>query len=393
MKYLLLFIVSLFGFYAGLRGQSKAELEEQRKKTLEEIAYVDNLLKTTEKEKTQSINAVKIIGNKLNLRESVIKGMRDEISLLTERINLNTTALDMMEKDLIKLKKDYAGVIVNSYKSQKGNPELVYILSAKDFNQGYKRLKYLQQIAKYRRKETEIILELKEQIETSKEKLQTDLERVSDLKDNEEHQKSLLQNEQEKKQRMVKSLNSKERQLRKEWEAKKKIARKIDGEIARIIEEERKKAILTDNTPEQKLIGDNFVENRGRLPWPVEKGVITSHFGVQKHPVLKYLTENNIGIEITSSGKMSARSVFQGEVVRVAAIPGANMTVIIQHGKYRSVYMNIVNVKVKQGDKIATKQSIGDVYSDPAANNNSILKFMICQDIKFIDPELWISKN
>ena len=393
MKYLILLAVMNLGFSTCLVGQTKAELEEQRRKTLSEISYVDNLLKTTEKEKNQSINAVKIIGNKLNLRESVIKGMRDEITLITERIDLNTLAINMMEKDLVDLKNDYSRVIINSYRSQKGNPELVYILSARDFNQGYKRLKYLQQVAKFRRRESEIILELKEQIETSKAKLQFDLDRVSELKSKEEQQKSLLQSEQDRKQRMVRSLSSKERQLRKEWEEKKKIAKKIEGEIARIIEEERKKSIKSDNTPEQILIGENFVENKGRLPWPVEKGVITSHFGVQKHPVLKYLTENNIGIEITSSGKISARTVFQGEVVRVAAIPGANMTVIIQHGKYRSVYTNIVNVKVKPGDKVSTKQSIGDVYSDPADNNNSILKFMICLDIKFLDPETWITKN
>jgi len=392
MKYLMMLILTFFGLVNCLNGQTKRELEEQRRKTLSEIAYVDNLLKTTEKEKTQSINAIKIIGNKLSLRELIIRGMQDEISLLTERIKLNTIAIEMMEKDLIELKNEYTRAVINSYKTQKGNPDLVYILSAKDFNQGYKRLKYLQQVAKFRRKESEIILELKEQIETSKEKLQNDLKGVTDLKTSEEQQKLMLQREQERKQRMVRSLSSKERQLRKDWEQKKKIAREIEGEIARIIEEERKKAIKSDNTPEQKLIGENFVENKGRLPWPVEKGIITSHFGVQKHPVLKYLTDNNIGIEITSSGKMSVRTIFQGEVVRVAAIPGANMTIIIQHGKFRSVYMNIVNVKVKQGDKVTTKESIGDVYSDPE-DNNSILKFMICMDIKFLDPESWISKN
>ena len=240
------------------------------------------------------------------------------------------------------LKNDYAKAIVNSYKSKKGNPELIYILSAKDFNQGYKRLKYLQQVTKFRRRESEIILELKSQIETSKKKLENDLNRISDLKTREEHQKKLLENEQIKKQEMVKSLTKREKQLKKELEEKKRIARKIEREIEQIIEEERNKTVKSETTPEQKLIGENFSENKGRLPWPVEKGVITSHFGVHQHPVFKYLTEDNIGIEITSSGKMNARSVFQGEVAKVFAISGANMTVIIRHGKYLSVYANIV---------------------------------------------------
>jgi septal ring factor EnvC (AmiA/AmiB activator) len=390
MRYLVLSLLMVICFFNSLVAQTKADLEERRKKTLGEISYVDGLLKTTSKEKTQSMNAIKIIGKKLNLRESVIRGMHEEIMLLTDRINLNTLAIEMMEGDMVDLKKEYARAIVNSYRLKKGNPDLVFVLSAKDFNQGYKRLKYLKQLAKFRRREAEIISELKDQINTTKVRLQNDLYRISDLKSREEQQKSLLQNEQERKQKLLKSLSNKEKQLKKELAEKKRIAKKIESEIARLIEEERRRAIKSDNTPEQKLIGENFAENMGRLPWPVERGIITSHFGIQKHPVLKYLTEDNIGVEITSSGKMTARCVFQGEVVKVFPISGANMTVIVRHGKFLTVYANIVNVKVKPGDKLTIKQDIGDVYSDPE-DNNSILKFMIFET-KYLDPEIWIAK-
>jgi len=392
MKYLLLLVIFCLSFNLILDGQTKAELESKRKKTLEEISYVDELLKTTKKEKNESLSAIKIIGNKVNLREAVIKGMRDEISLINERIDLNTLAVEMMEDDLIELKEDYKKAIISSYKFNKGNPELIYVLSAKDFNQGYKRIKYLNQIAKYRRRQSETIIELKRQIETSKEKLTSDLSRMSNLKTKEEQQKNLLQKEQENKRKMVKSLGKKEQQLRKELDEKKRIARKIENEIERLIEEEKKKLVKTKVTPENKLIGDNFAENKGRLPWPVEKGIITSHFGIQKNPDLKYLIEENIGIEITSSGRMKARSVFQGEVAKVFAVAGANMTVIIRHGKFLSVYANIINLKVKTGDKVSVKQEIGDVYSDPVDNNNCVLKFMIFET-KYLDPELWISNN
>jgi septal ring factor EnvC (AmiA/AmiB activator) len=269
----------------------------------------------------------------------------------------------------------------------------VYLLSAKDFNQGYKRLKYLQQVTKFRRRETEIIIELKTQIESSKMKLQNDLYRISDLKSREEQQKSLLQEEQNRKQKMVKSLANKEKQLKKELEEKKRIAKKIEGEIARLIKEQSRNSKSSDITPEERLIGEDFFSNKGLLPWPVERGIITSQFGVHKHPVFKYLEEDNIGIEITSSGRVSARSIFQGEVARVFAIPGANMTVIVRHGRYLSVYANIVNVKVKPGQKVITKQDIGDVYSDPGTEN-SILKFMIFEtNSKYMDPEYWIVKK
>jgi len=387
--YIILFLL----FCNVLKGQTKAELEEQRKKALEEIAYVDKMIKTTVKEKTESISELRIIGNKLNLRESVLEGLHEEILLINGRIGLNSIAIEMMEDDLNMLRQQYAKSIINSYKTRKGNTELGYILSAGDFNQGYKRLKYLQQVAKFRRKESELIAELKEQIESTQRRLEDDLKRISDLKEREEQQKKLLEGEQNRRQRIIRSLASKEKQLQKELEEKREIAMKIEAEIAKIIEEERRRSIETDITAEERLISDDFIVNKGRLPWPVERGVITSQFGIQNHPVLKYVTEDNIGIEITSSGETEVRSIFKGEVARVFSIPGANMAVIVSHGKFYSVYQNIVDVKVKKGEKVETKQMIGKVFNEPENGNKSILKFMIFEEKKKQNPELWISKK
>lgn len=392
MKLEIIIAVLLCSFSFKAIAQTKTELEKERTKTFEEIAYVDNMLKSTSQQKTAGLNALKILGNKVTLRENVIRGMGEEINLLSERIELNRMAIEMMENDIVDLKGDYSRAIVNSYKSKKSNPDIIYILSAKDFNQGYKRLKYLQQVTKYRRNEAEIIAELKEQVEITKERLENDLAKISDIKRNEEVQKSLLQNEQTRKQKMIRSLSSKEKQLKKELEEKKRIAKKLESEIAKIIAEEKKKSIVTNLTPEQKLIGENFIENKGRLPWPVERGIITNHFGVHQHPVLKYVTENNFGIEITSSGKTTARSVFNGEVTRIFAISGANMTVIIRHGKYLSVYNNLVNVTVKKGDKVNTKQELGEVFKEPGEESTCTMKFMIFEE-KYLDPEQWIAKS
>ncbi len=375
-----------------IKGQSRADIEEQRKKTLEEITYVDNLLTNTSKEKSASMNALKILGNKLSLRESVINGISEEIDLINKRIDLNRLAIEVMEEDLIALRREYSNAIVNSYKSKKLNPEIVYILSAKDFNQGYKRVKYLQQVTKIRRNESEIISELIEEIEKSKLKLESDLEKISELQNREVQQKILLEGEQSRKQNMVRTLTAKEKQLKKELEVKRQIAKRLEKELARIIEEEKRKSSVTALTPEQKLIGDSFLDNRGRLPWPVERGVITAHFGTHQHPILKYVTEKNDGIDITSSGRIKARSIFKGEVTTITAIQGANMTVIIKHGKYLSVYSNLINLKVKKGDIVETKQEIGDVFPDPADNNSCTIKLLI-YDQKFLDPELWIAKN
>lgn len=393
MKGIIIFTFLILVHVALASGQSRSELELKRQKTLEEISYVDNLLKTTSKEKNEGMSELKIIGNKLNLRASVINGLRMEIDLLNERIDLNSEAIEMMENDLTVLKKDYENAVIHSFRALKGHSEINYVLSARDFNQGYKRLKYLQQITKFRRKESEIIIELKGQIGVSRQKLEEDLGKISDLKTREEKQKILLEDEQQKKQKIVKSLGNKERQLQRDLEEKKRIARKIENEISRMIEEERVKSKKSEFTPEQKLVSDDFYGNKGRLPWPVEKGIITSHFGLQSHPVLKYVTEDNIDIEITSYGDTPVRSVFKGEVARIFTIPGANMAVIIRHGRYMSVYQNLVDLRVKTGDKVETKQEIGRVYNSFDNGNKAVLKFMVFDEKVKMDPELWISKK
>lgn len=391
IRFCLIAILVLVSF--PLSSQTKKELEEKRRKTLEEISYVDNLIKETNKEKSSGLNDLKIIGNKLILRENIITGMRDEINLINEKIDLNVLAIDLMEKDLIILKRDYTRTVINSYKLSKGMPEIAYLLSAKDFNQGYKRLRYLQQVTKFRRREAEIILELKEQIEKTREKLQEDLMNISDLKSREERQKSLLQQEQGSKKKIINSLNKKENQLKTELAEKKKIAQKIEAEIAKILEEERKKALRTELTPEMKLIGENFAENKGRLPWPVEKGILTEAFGEQKHPELTFVTENNAGIEITSAGRTAVRSVFKGQIARVFAIKGVNMGILIRHGNYFTAYLNLVDVKVKMGDIVETKQELGEVFCDQENGAKAIMKFMIFEGKEKRDPELWIVKK
>ncbi|HNY52551.1 MAG TPA: peptidoglycan DD-metalloendopeptidase family protein [Bacteroidales bacterium] len=393
MRKLILLAIVLLVINVEVTGQTRKDLEEQREKTLQEISYVDNLLKETSKERKESVNELNMISRKLNLRESVVKGLQDEISLLNDRIALNNIAIEMMESDLKVLKKDYEIALLSSFRSSKANNRIAYILSAKDFNQGYKRLKYLQQVTKFRRQESEIIMELKDEIEISKRKMEQDLSKISQLKSREEQQKYLLQQEKNKQQKIVKTLSSKESQLKKELEEKKRIAKMIEREINKLIDEERKKSATAELSPELKVLSDNFFENRGMLPWPVDQGVITSRFGLQKHPVLKYVTEKNIDIEITSSGVTPVKSVFRGEVVKVFSIRGANMAVIIKHGKYYTVYLNIIEVKVKVGDKVQTGQLLGRVFNDKDDGDKAVLKFMISEEKDYLDPELWISKK
>ena len=376
--------------FLDLGAQSRTELENRRKKNLEEIEYVDRLLKNTASERKENLNELSVIGKKLSLREKIINEYGEEISLLRYRISLNKQAGEIMEEDLTRLKEEYGRSIINAYKATRGNPAVAFILSSTDFNQGYKRLKYIQQVARYRRNEAELISQIYYELQTTRAKLETDVKSINDLKRKEERQKQILREDQVRRERMVTTLGKKETQLKQQLEEKKRITRQIEAEIARVIEEERKKSVSTPMTNEMKLVGDSFGENKGRLPWPVEKGIITSHFGLQQHPVLKRVTEDNIGIEITSSGNIMAKSIFKGQAVRVFAISGANMAVIVRHGKYLTVYQNLVNLRVKAGEIVATGQVLGEVFSDSAEGNKAVLKFMIYEEKTKLNPELWL---
>jgi murein hydrolase activator len=263
---LFLFLIPLY-----LSGQTRKELEEKRRKNLEEIEYVDNLLKSTARQKNENLGEIRVIGNKLSLREKIINEYGEEISLLEYRMSLNRIACDMMEEDLETLRDEYKKSIISAYKAQKGTPAIAYILSARDFNQGYKRLKYIQNITKYRRDEAKLIIDIYSELQDTRTKLTVDLKSISDLKKNEERQKAMLFFEQQKKEKLVQTLTRKEKQLRNELEEKKKIAKQIEAEIARIIEEESKRTYSAPVSNEMKLVGNSFEENKGRLPWPVDR--------------------------------------------------------------------------------------------------------------------------
>lgn len=391
MRWLILF--ALFIVFVPVSAQTKAELESRRKQALEDIRYVDNMLKKTSEEKSETMNELNMIRRKLLLRENIINGLLEEQELLEGRMELNKLAIDLMEHDIELLINEYEKAIKHAQKVSKGNPELAYILASKDLNQGYKRLKYLQQVAKYRRRESEVILELIDEVEENKSKLENDLLEISELKSAEERQKSSLRGEQTRQRRVINNLSRKEADLRKELDRKKQMAEEIEKEIERVIEEERKRNEMSEMTPEDKLVGDDFSKNRGRLPWPVERGVITSQFGEHDHPVIKGTRINNIGIEITSGTRETARAVFKGKVMSVFGISGGNMAVIIRHGKFLTVYQNLVNVKVRPGDNVSARQNIGDVFYEEDKNAKSVIKFMIYEEKKKKDPEDWLAKR
>lgn len=387
----IVFLILIYGFLG--YGQSLAELNDQREKAKADIAYVDKLLKSTASKRSESIQSLNIVNSKLRLRESILGNIQEEIELLSYRIDLNETSISLMEKDLENLIKDYEKAVLHAQKASKGQPDFVYIFSARDLNQGYKRMRYLQQIARYRRTEAELIYNIKEEVERNIERQEKDLDEIINLKDKEEIQRGSLVKERRSQRSMVNRLSTKEKELTQDLRRKRRIAKQIEKEIEKVIEKERAKRIMTDLSPEEALVGDNFEKNKGLLPWPVERGVITSKFGVHDHPVFKGTKIDNIGIEISSGSKQMARTVFKGTVASVFGISGGNMAIIIRHGEYLTVYQNVINVTVKPGQLVETKQIIGEVFRDEDMDNKSVIKFMLYHEKNKLNPEVWIAKR
>ncbi len=379
-----------------IMGQDKKELEEKKTQTQNEIEYTNQLLLETQSNRKNTLQRVRILNKRIQLRNEIIENINGEINIIEKEIGQKNLLISQLEQDLETIRQQYAELIVRAYWNRDRRDWLLFIMSAENFNQAYRRMKYLQQFSRHRRAQAESIKRMQEEIVAEIEKLEkikVQKEALAVEKKNENHN---LQIEKTGKNRMVSDLMKKEKELKLEIEAKKKIADKLEKEIAAIIAEEARKArsrnIYEQLTPEEKLISDNFQGNKGKLPWPVERGIITQKFGEHPHPVLKQVTIDNDGIDISTVRGAEARASFDGEVTKIVAILGANYTVILRHGNFLTVYQNLVELKVKQGDKVRVKQVLGTIYTDNEANS-TMLHMQIWKERTIQDPEDWLSRK
>ena len=293
------------------------------------------------------------------------------------------------------LKKEYAELIRSAYRNKYAYDQILILLSADNVNQAFRRHLYMKHYTAYRENQAEIMGAIQLALNQKSDKLEQQklikLQLLNDVR------KESLQLAQEKTQKNneIQKLQKEKQTLQKKLQQQREVEQQLEKEIQKIIEEEARKSKATGTkgfmlTPEQKLVGESFVQNKKRLPWPVERGVITEHFGINQHPVLNNVQTRNNGISITTEAGAKVRAVFSGEVSRVFGITGGNTAVIIRHGKYLTVYSNLSEVSVKMGDKVSTKQTIGTVYKDSDDDNKSILKFQIWLENQKLDPEDWI---
>jgi len=375
-------------------------LEEQKKRLQQEIKQINTILFSNIRKEKSVVSKVEDLDLKISVRSQIVKVNNQQANLLTRQINVNQRDITNLRSELKNLKKDYANMIVKSYKSKSSQNRLMFLFSSADFLQAYKRIQYMKQYANFRKKQGEEISEKTQTIQNlNKTLLDQKIIKEALVAENKIIQNTLMK-ERKFQQNLIRSIKSKSRSLTSEIKQKQRQSAAIDREIERLIRE----AIAASNklagkasknvfalTPEAKLLAKNFVANKGKLPWPVEKGVVTQRFGTQPHPLVKTTMIKSNGVTIATNPKSKARAVFDGEVMAILSFKGSNPAVLIKHGNFITTYKNIAKVYVRKGEKVKSKQSIGEIFTHPQSGKTT-LQFSVFNELKPQNPKNWIYK-
>lgn len=392
------------------------KLEQRKAQILQEIKDNEKMLQTVRKKEKSAVNEYLIQTNKIKLKEKLINTTAKQEKLISNDMYINQVQVNKLKKELTVLKEDYAKMILKSYKSRSEQSRAMFILSSESFLQAYKRAQYLKQYTNYRKNQGLEIQSKSAQLVDFNAKL--DGQRKVKKKIIVENQKERVALEVEKKeqQKLVNELKKDKNKIASDIKSKQSESKRIDRQIDRLIREaiaeaNRKAALekAKENpgstapkapvssskiamTPEDKVLAADFKANRGRLPWPVEKGFISLGYGDQPHPLIPSITIHNSGVEITTEDGANARAVFAGEVFSIMVLSPVNTVVMIQHGDYFSVYQNLSKVYVSKGEKVTIKQNIGKVRTS-GDTGKTIIKFLILQNTTNNDPEGWLQRR
>lgn len=410
MRKLHLYIFLFVGLFASVpsyaQKDKQEQLEEKRRAILAEIKQINSLLSKTKKQEKSVLTQVNDINKRISIGENLIKVTNQQTNALTQNINANLNKITALREELKVMKADYAAMIQKSYKSKSQQSRIMFLLSSESFFQAYKRLQYMKQYAKFRKKQGEGIRQKTEEVQVLNAGLITQKKKKEQLIKENEKARDELNKEKKQQVELVASLKKDESKYVGQIKDKQKqtdaIEREIDALIRAAIAEANKKAnanktITTTKTtstgfaltPEAKALAVSFASNKGKLPWPVAKGVVVKSYGKHQHPQFPNVTTNSNGVEIATDDNATARAVFNGEVMQIQKIKGANQAIYIQHGDYITVYSNLKNLQVKKGDKVTTNQTLGTVSVNPS-EGKTILKFLIYQNTNKMNPADWI---
>lgn len=400
-----LFIFSILITTAGFaQRQTKKDLINKKKQLQKEIEYTNELLAETKKNKKLSLNQLVTLNKKISAREELIATINMEIIVLNRQIKANNESVNSLRKDLTKLKAEYAKMIYYAYKNRDSYNRLMFVFASADFEQAFMRLKYLQQYSDFRHKQAEMIVNTEKSLNDKIQDLQVKKSDKGLLLGSQESEKKHLTVEKTEKEQVFSELQEQESKLKRDLEKKKRDAERLQQAIQRVIEKELEKAQAEAAkankpkpqklvlTPESQLLSNSFASNRGKLPWPVVKGVISEHFGVHPHPLMKDVDINNNGVDISTNNGSVVRAVFDGEVKAVVNMPGAGQFVLVRHGEFFTIYSNLKDIYVKVGDKVKTKENLGSILFDDE-DSKTVMHFEVWKGQVKLDPEDWLYKN
>ncbi len=415
MRLKFVLIVLLVSVASSLFAQTRTELERRKAQLNKDIEMINNTLRKTSSNKRVTLKELNALKAQIRLREEKIKTINSEIRLLDGEINQNLNNIRSLQSQLQQLKSDYAAMIRFAQKNQGAHSKLMYVFAAKDFNQAYKRLKYLQQFSEYRIKQAKYIEETQVSLKNKVAVLNKNKKEKDHLLTDQQKEKTTLGKEQDSRSKAVKQLTSQERKLRQDLAQKQRDAVKLDRAIRAAIQREielaKKKAeeearaaaakakaegreapatsstnrSVLAATPEAAKLSANFVSNRGKLPWPVANGVITESYGTQK---IGNVTKESNGWTIRTNANAQARAVFDGTVSRIVEIAGKNV-VMIRHGEFFTIYQGLKSISVSSGQKVTTKQAIGTVAADE--DGVSEIHFELWKGMETQNPSAWLA--
>lgn len=372
-----------------LSAQSVKELQKQQRELQQQLEQTSHMLKQTKQSETATVNKLNLLNNDIKTRKKLIQNIQNEISGLNIEMKQLKGKRAELQEQLEECKADYAQMIRETHYADMQQSPLLFLLSSESFQQLSRRIRYMQQFAAYRKEQVREIETLQAEIDQQNKLLEQRKDDRSAALKNQKREQNKLASDERKQQSMLQTLKKQEKDLL----AKQKEQQKKANELNKKIEELISKQVRTTTTltKEQQLIAGGFEANQGRMPWPVEKGYVSGHFGKHKHPVHEHVTVDNKGIYLQTVKDANARAVYEGEVTWCSQMNG-NYAVIIQHGNYRTVYSPLKSITVKQGDKVTAKQTIGVIYTDSSEDNKTELYFQLYKDRSILNPSLWLAQ-
>ncbi len=379
-----------------LFSQSKEDLEEKRKELVSEINQIEKLIDNSLNKKRTLLTNLENLKFKIDLQKKLIININTQLNLIVNDIEVKNKELNQLLKKQKKVKEDYALTVLKSFKHKSKLSKIMFVFSSNNFTQAYKRLQHYKQYVKYKNKQIKQIKLNSQLIDIVLKGLGEQKNKKQNLILANEKIKLNLDNENLIQRKMIIEIRNDEKRYINQIKTKQKQADDIDKKIEKIIAEataKAKKQGLTEFnlTAEAKLISKKFAENKGKLPWPVEKGIVILKYGKQPHPVVRTTTIQSNGVRILTSANQEARAIFNGKVYSIIISKNGNYAILIQHGNFFSVYKNLSEIYVKKGETIETKQVIGKLNKNKSTGQ-TILNFSIFKDGATQNPSSWIYK-